>query len=198
MMENRYLILDSRGKPLARGISSREPQEDIWALRVESGDIERVMAQSVVSLISAGDKTSDLEGRVLRREGDMVYVRPLRPLEESVRQNLRMPVRFLSYMYPVSGAWKGRVPIVSIDLSCGGLAFFSPRPLAVGEVVQVVIPVTSSPLLLDLKILRERDGGQNGIMYAGRFVDLVHEQESMVSEAVFGLQLQTVPDGAER
>ena len=76
------------------------------------------------------------------------------------------------------------------DLSCGGLAFFCPRPLEVGERVQVVVPVTAQPLLLDMEILRCSTGPGEECLYAAKFVSLLREEESMVREAVFSLQLR--------
>lgn len=189
-MTYKYLILDSRGNAVAHAVSQQDPAGKTWCLQVEDGDIDRVMSHTFVSLVGSAENVPGLEGRIIRREGNRVYLEPVRPLGEDVRKNLRIPVRFVSYLYPVSGTWKGRVPIVSKDLSCGGLAFYCPRTLEIQETVQVVIPVTTQPLVLPLQILRAqaRPDGEN--IYAGRFVGLVREEESMVREAVFGLQLQ--------
>ena len=81
-------------------------------------------------------------------------VEMVRMLDAGIRQNLRIPVRFESFLYPISGSWKGRAAIVSRDLSCGGIAFLSEKQLKVGEICEIVIPVTTEPLVLKLKILR--------------------------------------------
>lgn len=189
-MAYKYLILDSRGNAVAHGVSRQNPAEKTWCLQVEDGDIDRVMSHTYVSLVGSAENVPGLEGRIVRREGNQVYLEPVRPLDEDVRKNLRIPVRFESYLYPVSAAWKGRTPIVSKDLSCGGLGFYCPHTLEKDETVQVVIPVTAQPLVLPMRILRTqpRPDGEN--FYAGCFVGLVREEESMVREAVFGLQLQ--------
>ena len=189
-MEYKYLILDSRGNAVARGVSDHPPVGSPWRLKIDDGDIERVMRHTYVNLVGNSDQAPAMEGKIIRQQGNWVYLEPVRQLDESVRQNLRMPVRFTSFLYPVSGQWKGRAQIVSRDLSCGGLAFDCPLQLEVGEVVQVVIPVTSQPLLLTLSILRAGPPTEERTFYAGRFMDLVREEESMVREAVFNLQLQ--------
>ena len=53
-----------------------------------------------------------------------------------------------------------------------------------------MIPVTSQPLLLTLRVLRQRPSGEPIPLYAGVFTELVHEEEMMVREAVFSLQLR--------
>ena len=110
--------------------------------------------------------------------------------EEEVRRNLRMPVRFESFLYPVSGRWHGRMPVLSNDLSCGGAAFFCARKLEVDEVAEIVIPVTAEPLVLRVKILRERPSPEPIPLYSAGFVDMLREEENMICEAVFNLQFR--------
>lgn len=189
-MAYKYLILDSRGSAVAHGISEQAPGEKIWRLKIDDGDIERVMSHTNVSLVGNSDAVPALEGKIIRREGNLIYLEPVRPLEESVRKNLRLPVRFSSFLYPVSGHWKGREPVVSYDLSCGGVAFYCARRLEVGELAQLVVPVTAQPLVLLLKILRFQPTLDKDCFYAARFTGLIREEENMVREAVFSLQLQ--------
>ena len=189
-MAYQYLILDSRGNAVAHGISQQPPSGKLWCLLIDDGDIDRVMSHTHVSLVGSAESVPGLEGRIVRRDGNRVYLEPVRRLGEDVRKNLRIPVRFVSYLYPVSGRWKGRVPIVSKDLSCGGLAFYAPRSLEVGEMVQVVVPVTSQPLVLPMRILRSEWASDGEYVYAGCFVGMVREEESMVREAVFSIQLK--------
>ena len=54
----------------------------------------------------------------------------------------------------------------------------------------MVIPVTNQPLLLDMEILHWRAGVEGAPLYSARFPSLLREEENMVREAVFSLQLQ--------
>ena len=80
--------------------------------------------------------------------------------------------------------------VLSNDLSCGGVAFFCARKLKVDEVAEIVIPVTAEPLVLRVKILRERPSPEPIPLYAAEFVDMLREEENMVCEAVFSLQFR--------
>ena len=190
----KYLLIDSRGAPVAHAISEDGPEKAVWQLQIDDGDLKRVLEHEFVSLVSTSEKVPAMEGRIVRRRDNVIAVESVRTLGEEVRKNLRMPGRFESFLYPVTGRWKGRAPILSNDLSCGGLSFFCARPLEVRERVQVVIPVTAQPLLLEMAILRQRPSGEQIPLYAGAFEDLLHEEETMVREAVFGLQLQYHPE----
>ena len=167
-MSYKYMLLDSRGAPVAQGVSEDGPEKNVWQLRIAHGDIKRVLGHEYISLVGTSEQFPAME----------------------VRRNLRMPVRFESFLYPVSGRWRGRMPVLSNDLSCGGVAFFCARKLEVDEVAEIVIPVTAEPLVLRVKILRERPSPEPIPLYAAEFVDMLREEENMVCEAVFSLQFR--------
>ena len=109
-------------------------------LRIAHGDIKRVLGHEYISLVGTSEQFPAMEGRIVRCRDNLVSVESVRMLGEEVRRNLRMPVRFESFLYPVSGRWRGRMPVLSNDLSCGGAAFFCARKLEVDEVAEIVIP----------------------------------------------------------
>ena len=57
--------------------------------------------------------------------------------------------------------------------------------------VQVVLPVTDSPLLLRAKILRDLPTEDPVPLYASRFVDLCLDEEMAIRKAVFSIQIRT-------
>ena len=186
----RYMIADSQNEPLCRAVLESPPDAAVWRLRVLDGGLSRVLEHEVVNLISTGENAPDMTGRILssNRE-DILEVEPADLLGEALRQNLRVPVRFDSFLSPVSGTWTGRVPVVCHDLSCGGIAFFCDFPLQLGEVAEVVVPITAQPLILRAKILRRRPSNSVVPLYSAKFVDMIHDQEVLVREAVFSQQI---------
>ena len=101
-MEYKYLILDSKGNAVARGVSDHPPVGSPWRLKIDDGDIERVMRHTYVNLVGNSDQAPAMEGKIVRQQGNWVYLEPVRQLDESVRQNLRMPVRFTSWVFVMS------------------------------------------------------------------------------------------------
>lgn len=188
--ENQYLVLDSRGEPLAR--ASLEGREDAPTLQFEvmDGKTGAVMAHEQLQFLPMADGKQALLGRVLRCRGDRVAVEKLQRLDSELRQNLRMPVGFHTFLYPISGAWKGRRDAEANDLSCGGIAFFIRDPMEEREQFEAVIPITSQPVILRCEIIRERPCSREGAhMYAAKFVEMCHDEEMLVREAVFSVQL---------
>lgn len=55
--------------------------------------------------------------------------------------------------------------------------------------MQIAVPITAQPLLLNIKVLRQRPSGEPIPLFAAAFEELVHEEEKMIREAVFSLQL---------
>jgi len=187
-------LLDSMSKQLAKGrIESR--WEDTIRVQITKGNVKDVLRTNKVRIVPSQEDTPAILGRVIDCDDkDVVTFTTLRELKgESVRTNLRMPVDFISYAYPLSGPVKTRTAIRANDLSGGGISFYCTLNLSPGDMLEVVIPITrTAPLLLKCQILRK--GASNGdyILYAARFIDIIHEQESLVREAVFRAQVQHI------
>lgn len=193
MEQNVYLLLDSAGKAVARGEVKGKPAGRLWQIEVEDGKIDEVLRQKSLKLLSMMDAGPSYEGTIVRSRNDMIQLEVTRLEEDAgdMRKNLRVLVSFKSLIYPLTGAWKGRRPIVSRDLSCGGVAFFTDHSLRVGERLEIVIPVTSQPLVVCCQVLRIRpEQASVPLMYAAKFVDMCHDEEIMLREAVFNLQLR--------
>ncbi len=194
---HKYLILDESGKPLFRAVMRQAMNGGVCRAELENEeDVEKLVPGGLFQLMGIRDGNF-AEVRFLRGRGETAEFEMVRMLDSGTRQNLRIPVRFESFLYPVSGAWKGRAAIVSRDLSCGGIAFVSEKALQVGEICEIVIPVTTEPLVLKMKVLRSGDVVEDGILYGAQFLGMVHEEEIMVREAVFGLQLELDRDPAD-
>lgn len=193
-MKNKYVIMDSNGQPIARCESPDGLNEPVWRLTLEQGDEAQLRKQEYIGLVGTSDKWAAAEGRIIRWKDDVIWVEAVRELGQKLRENLRMPATFHSFLYPRDDSFAGRIPIESLDLSCGGIAFYCDYPLREGQKAQVVIPVTAQPLLLNISVLRQLPSKRAESLYAARFTDMVREEESMVREAVFNLQLRQTSD----
>lgn len=187
---NIYLLLDSRGTAIARGRIQGRTDGQFWQIQVEDGKIDKVLEHKKLKLLSILDAGPSYEGTIVRSRNDMIQLEVISIKYEDgdMRKNLRVAVRFKSLIYPLTGRWKGRREIESNDISAGGIAFFTDYSLQVGEQLEVVVPVTSEPLVVRCQILRIRPGDHD-IMYAAKFVDLCNDEETLLREAVFNLQL---------
>lgn len=186
----RYLILNSAGELLSHALLESPPAAPVWQLRLLDDDAP-FLEGARVHMVGMEDSSPSRSGQVLGQRRDILSVEPAAALGDDMRRNLRIPVRFESYLYPLSGDWTGRRPIVSLDLSGGGLAFYCAQALEPGELLEAVVPVTSQPLVLRAQVLRPLREGPEGTLYASKFVDLTCEEEALVREAVFGIQLET-------
>jgi len=190
-----YLLLDSKGMAVARGRIHGKTDGPFWQIQVEDGKIDDVLEHKTLKLLSMMDAEPSYEGTIVRSRNDMVQmeVAKLERSDGDMRRNLRVPVRFTSLIYPVSGAWRGRREVESVNLSCGGVAFVIQRALHVGEQVELVVPVTAEPLVVRCQLLRMQPAAGARILYAAKFVDLCNDEETLLREAVFNLQLRGRP-----
>ena len=190
-MTNRtYMILDSQNNALANSELASPPGTMPMRLQIQDNKVDDVMGHEVIVLFSSKSNDLPMQCRILRQRGDDIMVEKIATLDPEVRRNLRVPARFDTFIYPLPGCgWRGRQPVQAIDLSCGGVAFYSDFQMAPQDKMEIVITPTEEPVILHCEILKRQDL-QNRFMYATKFVDLCEDEEVAVREAVFSLQLQ--------
>ena len=184
-----YVLLNTDSAFLARGEPEGEPGAANLQLRLTAGNTNDVVDAEIVQAVPSDKSLHVVIGRVILRRGNLIVLDPVREAGSEVRQNFRMPMDFDSFAYPPDG---GRASFRAIDLSCGGIAFSSSYPFEVGQRYEVVIPITDEgPLILVCQVLRTAPyNGTN--MYGAKFIDLLNDEETMVREAVFNVQLQSM------
>ena len=192
MEERLYLILDSQGTPLANAVLESPPKAEILQIRVLNDKVEAVAAHREIQLIGIDNGTPDRVGVIVRQRDDRLVVQPTAALGPAARENLRILTDFESVMYPVTGRWKGQRSLRAKDLSCGGIAFYSGIPLEDREIVEMVLPVTDSPVVVRAQMIRQlKDESSQLPLYAAKFVDLIQDEEALIRKAVFSIQIST-------
>lgn len=192
MEERLYLILDSKGTPLANAVLESPLSSEVLQIRILKGKEDVVAEHREIQLIGLDDSSPNRVGLIIRQKEDKMVIQPTAALGPAARENLRILTDFESVMYPVTGRWKGQRPIKAKDLSCGGLAFYSSLLLAQREIVEVVLPVTDSPLVVRTQVLRALPDDTSAIpLYASKFVDLIQDEEALIRKAVFSIQINT-------
>lgn len=193
--EQLYLLLDSVNNPLARG-RLEGPAGDTLQLMVMDNDVDKVACHEVIVLMSMSGSEPPLQCRIVRQRGDRIALEKIASLDPDLRRNLRVPIKFDTFIYPITGRWRGRRAVRSIDLSCGGVAFYGDDGLEAGERLEMVIPVTEEPVILRCEILRRQELRNDKLLYAVKFVDMCEDEEVTVREAVFSIQLENRPHAA--
>jgi len=188
-MEKLYLILNRQGEALAQAVLESPRITEAVQLRLTEETELDFLRVGEIQCIALDSRTPSLRGFVTIQRGERLVVRPRAMLGEEARENLRILTDFESVMYPITGYWKGQRSIRGKDLSCGGVAFYTAQTLKAGEVVQLVLPVTDSPLLLRTRVLRELSSQDGVTLYAARFIDLCLDEEFIIRKAVFSIQV---------
>ena len=190
--ERLYLILDSKGTPLANAVLESPPNSEVLQIRILGGKEEAVAAHREIQLIGMDDSTPNRVGVIIRQRDDKMVIQPTAALGPAARENLRILTDFESVMYPVTGRWKGQRTFKAKDLSCGGIAFWSGIPLEEREIVEMVLPVTDSPLVVKTQVLRRLEDDSTELpLYASKFVDLIQDEEALIRKAVFSIQIDS-------
>ena len=185
-----HFLMDKDSNFLARGTLENDEDSGNMDFRVIDGSVDTILRMEIVQVVPADKTKSVTMGKATGRRGNVVIIEPLRDAGMGVRKNFRMPVDFESFIYPDAG---GRYIIKSIDLSCGGIAFYSVADMKAGAQMEVVIPVTAEgPLIVRCTALRVMPFSPPIQKYACQFVDLIQDEENMIQEAVFNIQLTQI------
>lgn len=188
-----YLLLDSENVPLLHVYMESDPADEMIRVRMLEDRASILQGHELFRLLGTGRHQKPIQCRLMDVRGERVLLKRLFVLNHQLRDTLRVPMRLKSFVYPVSGAWKGRKVIHSVDLSCGGIAFYGEAGLQKGEVLEVVLPIEPSPLIVHGEILRIEELQKDRALYAARFVDLCQDEENAITEAVFSIQLEEYP-----
>ena len=191
MEERLYLLLDSKGTPLANAVLESPPNSEVLQIRVLNDKVEDVAAHREIQLIGIDDSTPNRVGVIVRQREDQLVIQPTAALDANARENLRILTTFSSVMYPVSGRWKGQKNVKGKDLSCGGVAFYSDCRLENREIVELVLPVTDQPLVVKTQVIRTLEEEGAPPLYAAKFVDLIQDEEPFIRKAEFSIQIRT-------
>jgi len=185
------LILDESSYVLARGIHSITSEGTKAEIKVFDGDANSLYVGRIVQILFVQKEGEPRLGQVITTRGEMLTVDFLRTLDSQVRRNLRIPIKFetLCFINTETGQAKSR--IISNDLSCGGISFYSQRPFSYGETIEIIIPNTNpNPIIVNAEILRLISQKDDVYLYAAKFVDLINDIEAKIRETVFSIQLK--------
>lgn len=183
-----YSLMDSNSRLLARGTHHEFESQYLFFTLIE-GDLIDIEQANIIQVVPQDNSLPPQMTRYAGCRNNIVALEPMRQAGAAIRKNFRVPVVFDSYVYPASGP---RSPMRSVDLSCGGIALHSPHVFTPHEVFEVVVPLISEePLLLHAEALRARADPGMGNFYACKFVDLIDDEESLLREAVFAIQIKS-------
>lgn len=192
-----YFLLTRDQRMLAKGMLVSGSVECKVQLKITEGSPDAVERQEILCLIGSESGENPVMGQVISRRNDQVLIKTIMTLNPELRRTYRIPADFESFLYPVSGTWKGRMGVKAKDMSCGGMAFTSAGDLAVDEVAQIVIPNIRFPVLVNLQILRKETLSDGQKYYCCKFVDMCPEEEQSVCRSVFSIQVDRRKTGTD-
>lgn len=189
--ENKWMLFDPAYTLVAQAELESKRGDCIAVLRPEGGKdkIKEAMQMRIVFFSWIEDPDLIYRGEVTSRRGGRLYLENVTRMTRDTGHHLRVRMEFKSKMlYYAEDRKIHAAPITSFDLSAGGIAFFSPVELEIGQECEVVIPVTAEMLVVRIKILRTEIVSAKKWKYAARFLELSNEEETMIRQAIFSEQ----------
>ena len=96
MEQSIYLLLDSKGSPIARGRIQGRTDGPYWQIQVEDGKIDEILEHKKLKLLSIMDSGPSYEGTIVRSRNDMIQLEVSKLDRDGgdMRKNLRVLVSF--------------------------------------------------------------------------------------------------------
>ena len=136
------------------------------------------------------------EGEVCQVKEDRLYVDGVVNISACMRSDLKVKVKSSSTITIADkdkkdGDGEERYLVSFLDISCGGLCIQSSADLDTDRVYEIIIPITVEPIMLNFEIKRKNfDEERKVYIYGGRFKNLNHNEERLLREAIFRLQMR--------
>src|SRR5574344_630301 len=104
--EYECIISDSQNNPLASAILESKPSDAVWNIRILGDDFSTVTEHEILGIISLSDRVPTVAAEILSfTPPDLIRVSPSTKLDTSVRRDLRISVRFDSFLYSATDRW---------------------------------------------------------------------------------------------
>lgn len=184
--EEKFVFLDDNHQTLASAVLlGQQGQTKTFLLTYAPNcDLQKLNSFNVMSVNST--EFMAWHGRVQQIRGDKVDFIAEERIDSRLRRKLRIQMPFRTYLYPMHGH-STRLPIISKDISCGGMAFYCVSPLKDGTKYDLPLPCTEPPIIVRLEVMRTIAKEKN--LYAGQFIDILPQEEAMIQESIFEYDL---------
>ena len=151
--EEKFVFLDDNHQTLASAVLlGQQGQNKTFLLTYAPNcDLQKLTSLNVMSVNST--EFMAWHGRVQQIRGDKVDFIAEERIDSRLRRKLRIQMPFRTYLYPMHGH-STRLPIISKDISCGGMAFYCASPLKDGTKYDLPLPCTEPPIIVRLEVMR--------------------------------------------
>lgn len=189
--DNRYLLLDSRNVPLAHVVLESSTDNGLLTVRFTDKETENAQGHEIYRLLGIGKNQPPIQCQLVKQRDRRMVLERISYLEPEQRKDLRVPLHGKSFLYYTVNDTLTRCEIEFVDISCGGTAFYGPIGLEnVGD-CEIVLLITANPLIVACKILNARELRSEKALYAAKFLNLCNDEETMIREGVFSVQLES-------
>ncbi len=193
MSEEKYLILSENDMVLCEAVLEKSGADKMVMKVKDSAKSLKDLA--MVKFHKMQSYAETYQGHILSISGNTVTINKVVNISAQMRSELKVKIRFETHLTKITmlGEVENQmsIPVVSRDISCGGICFLAKTDLDTQSTYEIVIPITSEPILADLKVVRKEFVPEENIfIYGAKFIDFNINGERMLREAVFKLQMR--------
>lgn len=199
MIEHAYFIMNESDERLAEAeLISFGP--DNMMMEVNSIDQMKLLkGRSVVHLSEQKKYAEILEGQVESIGDNQISIVNLKNLSAIMRQDLKVCVCFDEWIRPIlpedmeeseAPVQVESVEIMAKDISCSGIGFYVTGEFNKNFNYELILPILSEPMIVELKIVRvEFDEEMGRYLCGARFMNLRYEEERILRRTIMRMQV---------
>lgn len=194
MAEEKYAILSENSDMVLCESVLMERHGNKMTMKIVD-DVNALNGLKLVKFHKMQSYAEVYQGQIIDVKGNMVSLGDVVNISAQMRTEIKIKTHVETDLIKTFPEDKQKIPItipiVTNDISCGGMGFVSKADLSKEGTYEVVIPITSPPTVIDLAIMRkEFQPEKNQYTYGSKFLDLDIVEERMLRKAIFKIQMR--------
>lgn len=194
MAEEKYAILSESGDMVLCEAVLMERHGNQITLKVID-DVRALNGLNLVKFHKMQSYAEIYQGQIQDIKGNIVSLGDVFNISAQMRKEIKVKIHMETDLIKTFPEEEQKIPftipIVVNDISCGGMGFVSKSDLTKEGTYEVVIPITTDPIILDVGIVRkEFQPDKNLYVYGSKFIDFNIVCERLLREAIFRLQMR--------
>lgn len=191
-MNKNFYIINSSEEILSKATSdfSDKDNEKVVVMHIDS-KIEKKLYNNYkyIKFRSVENYSEIYTAEICDIEDNKIYIKNIKNFSADIRKDLKIKYGYIGNVTFLENGTSKSIKIRVKDISCGGLCFLAKSELNKDISYETILPFTSEPLIINIKIIRSEHDIDKGLFeYGCKFINLEAEEEQMIRKGIFRIQ----------
>lgn len=187
------VISDEEGKELVEAYLDYVGSKIIVIQLLSIWDVKKLRGKSQLYFKSLEKYDQVYKATIEYIDGNAVFFKDFENISNELKNDLKVDYIHTAEVIITDDETdeKIAIPIVTKDVSCGGLGFFTQESLKMGEILEMTYYFTKTPLTVKLQIIRKENHINDvNYHYGCKMLPVNILEESMLKQAIFRMDIE--------